>query len=64
MRNVMYAVGHQHLGLTLAAITGELVAGLAQHIANPGESNAPEYFDSVQAFNDCLAPFDAARFQN
>jgi D-amino-acid dehydrogenase len=64
MRNVMYAVGHQHLGLTLAAITGELIAGLAQHIANPSGSNAPEHFDSVQAFNDCLAPFDAARFQN
>jgi D-hydroxyproline dehydrogenase len=64
MRNVMYAVGHQHLGLTLAAITGELIASLAQHIANPSESNVPEHFDSVQAFNDCLAPFDAARFQN
>jgi D-amino-acid dehydrogenase len=63
MRNVMYAVGHQHLGLTLAAITGELIAGLAQHIANPSESIVPEQFDSLQAFNDCLAPFDAARFQ-
>jgi D-amino-acid dehydrogenase len=64
MRNVMYAVGHQHLGLTLAAITGELIAELAQQIANPSESNVPEHFDSVQAFNDCLAPFDATRFQN
>ena len=27
--NVCYAFGHQHLGLTLAAITGELVADLA-----------------------------------
>jgi hypothetical protein len=49
--------------LTLAAITGELIAGLAQHIANPSESIVPEQFDSLQAFNDCLAPFDAARFQ-
>ncbi len=64
MGNVMYAVGHQHLGLTLAAITGELIASLAQHIANPSDSSIPAHFDSVQAFNDCLAPFDAARFQN
>lgn len=27
--NILYAFGHQHLGLTLAAITGELVAQLA-----------------------------------
>ena len=27
--NVLYAFGHQHLGLTLAAITGELIAQLA-----------------------------------
>jgi D-amino-acid dehydrogenase len=27
--NLLYAFGHQHLGLTLAAITGELVAALA-----------------------------------
>jgi D-amino-acid dehydrogenase len=64
MGNVMYALGHQHLGLTLAAITGELIASLAQHIANPSDSSIPAHFDSVQAFNDCLAPFDAARFQN
>jgi D-amino-acid dehydrogenase len=64
MPSVMYAVGHQHLGLTLAAITGELIAGLAHYIANPNESNAPAHFDSLQAFNDCLAPFDAARFNS
>lgn len=29
VRNLCYAFGHQHLGLTLAAITGELVAALA-----------------------------------
>ncbi len=28
--NLLYAFGHQHLGLTLAAITGELVAALAR----------------------------------
>ncbi len=27
--NLLYAFGHQHLGLTLAAVTGELVAALA-----------------------------------
>jgi len=27
--NILYAFGHQHLGLTLAAVTGELVAQLA-----------------------------------
>jgi D-amino-acid dehydrogenase len=27
--NLCYAFGHQHLGLTLAAITGELVVDLA-----------------------------------
>jgi D-amino-acid dehydrogenase len=27
-RNVMYAFGHQHLGMTLAAITGEIIADL------------------------------------
>jgi D-amino-acid dehydrogenase len=64
MPSVMYAVGHQHLGLTLAAITGEIIAGLANYIANPSESNAPAHFDSLQAFNDCLAPFDAARFNS
>ncbi len=25
----MYAFGHQHLGVTLAAITGELIAAMA-----------------------------------
>jgi D-hydroxyproline dehydrogenase len=28
--NLLYAFGHQHLGLTLAAITGELIAALAR----------------------------------
>ena len=37
--NLLYAFGHQHLGLTLAAITGELVAALAS-----GESPELEPF--------------------
>lgn len=44
--NVLYAFGHQHLGLTLAAITGELVAQLA--------TQSPT---SVS-----LSPFDIQRF--
>ncbi|WP_017672328.1 FAD-binding oxidoreductase [Blastomonas sp. AAP53] len=44
--NLIYAFGHQHLGLTLAAVTGEAVASIAS-------GDAP-------AVN--LAPFDPARF--
>jgi D-amino-acid dehydrogenase len=44
--NLFYAFGHQHLGLTLAAATGDAVAALAT-------GNAPP-FD--------LAPFDLKRF--
>jgi D-amino-acid dehydrogenase len=44
---VLYAFGHQHLGLTLAAVTGELVAALATG-ATPGLD---------------LAPFDLERFE-
>ena len=44
--NLLYAFGHQHLGLTLAAVTGELVAALA--------TGQPTKID--------LAPFDPARF--
>jgi D-amino-acid dehydrogenase len=44
--NILYAFGHQHLGLTLAAITGELIAQLA--------TQAPT---SVS-----LSPFDIQRF--
>ncbi len=44
--NLIYAFGHQHLGLTLAAVTGEAVAALAS--------------GSTPAMN--LAPFDPARF--
>lgn len=44
--NVLYAFGHQHLGLTLAAITGELIAQLAV-------SDVTEV---------ALAPFDLSRF--
>ncbi|WP_413991038.1 NAD(P)/FAD-dependent oxidoreductase [Labrys okinawensis] len=44
--NLFYAFGHQHLGLTLGPVTGELVAAM---IAG-GESAVP------------LAPFDLGRF--
>jgi D-amino-acid dehydrogenase len=44
--NILYAFGHQHLGLTLAAITGELVAQLATN--------------SSTAVS--LTPFDLQRF--
>lgn len=44
--NLLYAFGHQHLGLTLAATTGEAVAALVRGDAPP--------FD--------LAPFDIDRF--
>jgi D-hydroxyproline dehydrogenase len=44
--NLLYAFGHQHLGLTLAAVTGEIVSSLA------AEKPAP--LD--------LAPFSLARF--
>ena len=44
--NLFYAFGHQHLGLTLAAVSGELVAGLC--------TDAPGSID--------LAPFDLRRF--
>lgn len=44
--NLLYAFGHQHLGLTLAAITGELVGALA--------TDEPPPVD--------LAPFDVERF--
>ncbi|QUD87770.1 NAD(P)/FAD-dependent oxidoreductase [Phenylobacterium montanum] len=44
--NLAYAFGHQHLGLTLAATTGEIVAAMAQDAAPPVD----------------LAPFDIDRF--
>jgi D-amino-acid dehydrogenase len=44
--NLYYAFGHQHLGLTLAAVTGELVAALMG-----GTTPAVD-----------LAPFDLDRF--
>lgn len=44
--NLLYAFGHQHLGLTLAAATGEAVAALAT-----GETPLVD-----------LAPFDLSRF--
>lgn len=45
-RNLLYAFGHQHLGMTLAAVTGEAIAALACR-TRPAID---------------LAPFDAARF--
>jgi glycine/D-amino acid oxidase-like deaminating enzyme len=47
-RNVCYAFGHQHLGLTLAATTADRVLAL---LANPGE--APD-----------ASPFDLQRFSS
>ncbi|GFE79928.1 amino acid dehydrogenase [Steroidobacter agaridevorans] len=44
--NILYGFGHQHLGLTLAAITGELIAQLA--------TNSPTAVS--------LKPFDLQRF--
>ena len=44
--NLLYAFGHQHLGLTLAAVTGELIAALS--------TGEPPEVD--------LAPFDLERF--
>src|SRR3546814_11871257 len=44
--NLVYAFGHQHLGLTLAAVTGELVRALTEQ-ASPRVD---------------LAPFDLSRF--
>ena len=44
--NLLYAFGHQHLGLTLAAVTGELIGALAAH--------EPPAVD--------LTPFDVGRF--
>jgi glycine/D-amino acid oxidase-like deaminating enzyme len=45
-RNVLFAFGHDHLGLTMAGITGKLIAELA--------SGKPTTVD--------LAPFRADRF--
>ncbi len=45
--NLIYAFGHQHLGLTLAAITGELVAAIATDVPPEVE----------------LSPFNLKRFQ-
>lgn len=44
--NILYGFGHQHLGLTLAAITGELIAQLATNTPTPVS----------------LQPFDLQRF--
>jgi glycine/D-amino acid oxidase-like deaminating enzyme len=45
--NLLYAFGHQHLGLTLAAITGELIAALGRR----------------EATDIDLTPFDLERFR-
>lgn len=45
--NLLYAFGHQHLGLTLAAISGELIAALARR----------------EAVDVDLTPFDLERFR-
>jgi len=46
VHNLLYAFGHQHLGLTLAAVSGELIASLAR-----GESSGID-----------VTPFDLERF--
>lgn len=45
--NLLYAFGHQHLGLTLAAISGELIVALARR----------------EAADVDLTPFDLERFR-
>ena len=45
--NLLYAFGHQHLGLTLAALTGELIAALARREATDVD----------------VTPFDLERFR-
>lgn len=45
--NLLYAFGHQHLGLTLAAVTGESIAALAEGSVPPID----------------LAPFGLQRFE-
>jgi D-amino-acid dehydrogenase len=45
--NLLYAFGHQHLGLTLAPVTGEIVAGLIAGEAPPID----------------IRPFDIGRFE-
>jgi glycine/D-amino acid oxidase-like deaminating enzyme len=45
--NVVYAFGHQHLGVTLAALTGELVASLACD-ADPAVDLRPLHLDRFQ----------------
>jgi D-hydroxyproline dehydrogenase len=45
--NLIYAFGHQHLGLTLAAVTGELIAALARREVTDVD----------------LTPFDLERFR-
>ncbi len=54
--NVLYAFGHQHLGLTLAAITGELIAALATGAYAPRSIDA---FDLAR-FGACVAPESVA----
>ena len=46
-RNLYYAFGHQHLGLTLAAATAELVEAMVSGEASPVDA----------------APFDLDRFR-
>jgi D-hydroxyproline dehydrogenase len=59
--NLFYAFGHQHLGVTLAAITGELMAGLVS--ARVGKrASGPTAAPSESPQLD-LAPYSLARFQ-
>lgn len=49
--NLVYAFGHQHLGLTLGAVTGELVAALVSQRATGTDLSpfAIERFDRARA---------------
>ena len=59
---VLYAFGHQHIGLTLAAVTGKVVANLAVG-PYPCPSGKENDSDSLAAMGIDLAPFSPQRFQ-
>jgi D-hydroxyproline dehydrogenase len=58
VNNVIYAFGHQHLGVTLAAITGEIVGQIAQST----NTHIKSVLLNKQALN--LEAFDVRRFSS